>query len=124
MRLTGCQTEGGGTENRHAFIWFTLQPLIVVLLLCRAVRYRRRYLRDLNFDNIYITAQFRELDELLSSGGGASVLPLTRREANTYITPRQCTCVCVHFVCVKKCVREGLIMCAHTCVCMFECVCV
>ncbi|XP_020566184.1 DC-STAMP domain-containing protein 2 isoform X2 [Oryzias latipes] len=70
------------------------EPLVycsLLLLACsflRAVRYRRRYLRDLNFDNIYITAQFRELDELLSSGGGASVLPLTRREANTYITPR------------------------------------
>ncbi|XP_037532436.1 DC-STAMP domain-containing protein 2, partial [Nematolebias whitei] len=53
----------------------------------RAVRYRRRYLSDLSFDNIYINARFKELDQQVSSGGGASVLPLTRREAQTYITP-------------------------------------
>ncbi|XP_013883921.1 DC-STAMP domain-containing protein 2 [Austrofundulus limnaeus] len=53
----------------------------------RAVQYRRRYLRQLSFDNIYINAQFKELDELVVSVGGASVLPLTRREAKTYISP-------------------------------------
>ncbi|RVE63125.1 hypothetical protein OJAV_G00164440 [Oryzias javanicus] len=69
------------------------EPLVycsLVLLACsflRAVRYRRRYLRELDFDNVYITAQFRQLDERLRLGGGASVLPLTRREANTYISP-------------------------------------
>ncbi|MEQ2165186.1 hypothetical protein GOODEAATRI_014321, partial [Goodea atripinnis] len=52
-----------------------------------AVMYRRRYLRDLRFDNIYINAQFKELDQQVASEGGASVLPLTRREAKTYITP-------------------------------------
>ncbi|XP_071370282.1 DC-STAMP domain-containing protein 2 [Centroberyx affinis] len=53
----------------------------------RAVRYRHRYLHQDDFDNIYITAQFEELDQRLARGGGASVLPLTRREATTYITP-------------------------------------
>ncbi|MEQ2234381.1 hypothetical protein ILYODFUR_031249 [Ilyodon furcidens] len=53
----------------------------------RAVMYRRRYLRDLRFDNIYINAQFKKLDQQVASEGGASVLPLTRREAKTYITP-------------------------------------
>ncbi|XP_015247145.1 PREDICTED: DC-STAMP domain-containing protein 2-like [Cyprinodon variegatus] len=53
----------------------------------RAVMYRRRYLKDLHFDNIYINAQFKELDQQVASVGGASVLPLTRREARTYITP-------------------------------------
>ncbi|XP_047217585.1 DC-STAMP domain-containing protein 2 isoform X3 [Girardinichthys multiradiatus] len=53
----------------------------------RAVMYRCRYLRDLRFDNIYINAQFKELDQQVASEGGASVLPLTRREAKTYITP-------------------------------------
>ncbi|XP_060889900.1 DC-STAMP domain-containing protein 2 isoform X1 [Labrus mixtus] len=62
----------------------------LVLLACsylRAVRYRRRYLSDLDFDNVYISAQFEELDRQLTSGGGASVLPITRLEAKTYITP-------------------------------------
>uniref|UniRef100_A0A3Q3G3V2 DC-STAMP domain containing 2 n=1 Tax=Kryptolebias marmoratus TaxID=37003 RepID=A0A3Q3G3V2_KRYMA len=53
----------------------------------RAVQYRRRYLRELSFDNIYINAQFKELEQQVTSEGGASVLPLTRREAQTYITP-------------------------------------
>ncbi|KAG7233906.1 hypothetical protein INR49_006422 [Caranx melampygus] len=62
----------------------------IVLLACsylRAVRYRRRYLQELDFDNIYITSEFEELDRQVISGGGASVLPITRREARTYITP-------------------------------------
>ncbi|XP_042345923.1 DC-STAMP domain-containing protein 2 [Plectropomus leopardus] len=69
------------------------EPLVyggLVLLACsflRAVWYRRRFLRELDFDNIYITAQFEELDQQVTSGGGASVLPITRREARTYITP-------------------------------------
>lgn len=57
---------------------------------CRAMRYRRRYLRELDFDNIYINAQFKELDQQVTSEGGVSVLPITRREARTYISPRQC----------------------------------
>ncbi|TMS01142.1 DC-STAMP domain-containing protein 2 [Larimichthys crocea] len=62
----------------------------LVLLACsflRAARYRRRYLRQLDFDNVYISAQFEELDQQVTSGGGASVLPITSREARTYITP-------------------------------------
>nr|XP_033496869.1 DC-STAMP domain-containing protein 2 [Epinephelus lanceolatus] len=69
------------------------EPLVyggLVLLACsfmRAVWYRRRYLRELDFDNFYITAQFEEIDRQVTSRGGASVLPITRREAGTYITP-------------------------------------
>ncbi|XP_049903847.1 DC-STAMP domain-containing protein 2 [Epinephelus moara] len=69
------------------------EPLVyggLVLLACsfmRAVWYRRRYLRELDFDNFYITAQFEEIDRQVTSRGGASVLPITHREAGTYITP-------------------------------------
>ncbi|XP_071325927.1 DC-STAMP domain-containing protein 2 isoform X2 [Trachinotus anak] len=62
----------------------------LMLLTCsflRAVRYRCRYLHELDFDNIYISSEFEELDQQVTSGGGASVLPITRREAKTYITP-------------------------------------
>ncbi|KAI3360815.1 hypothetical protein L3Q82_012877, partial [Scortum barcoo] len=62
----------------------------LVLLVCsflKAVRYRRRYLHDINFDNVFISAQFEEFDQQVTSEGGASVLPITRREAKTYITP-------------------------------------
>ncbi|XP_059195928.1 DC-STAMP domain-containing protein 2 isoform X1 [Centropristis striata] len=64
--------------------------LLLAASCLRAVRYRWRFLSDLTFDNVYITAQFEELDQQLSSGGGASVLPITRREARTYITPLSC----------------------------------
>ncbi|XP_038568329.1 DC-STAMP domain-containing protein 2 isoform X2 [Micropterus salmoides] len=69
------------------------EPLVyasLLLLVCaflRAVRYRRRYLHEDDFDNVYISAQFEELDQQVTSQGGASVLPITRREAKTYITP-------------------------------------
>ncbi|KAM4736455.1 DC-STAMP domain-containing protein 2 [Anableps anableps] len=53
----------------------------------RAVMYRRKYLRDLSFDNFYINAQFKELDQQVASKGGVSVLPLRRKEAQTYVTP-------------------------------------
>ncbi|XP_029361174.1 DC-STAMP domain-containing protein 2-like [Echeneis naucrates] len=62
----------------------------LVLLSCsllRAVQYRLRYLRELDFDNVYITSQFKALDQQVASGGGAPVLPITRKEAKTYITP-------------------------------------
>ncbi|XP_014876041.1 DC-STAMP domain-containing protein 2 isoform X1 [Poecilia latipinna] len=52
-----------------------------------ALMYQRRYLRDLHFDNFYISAQFRQLDQQVASEGRASVLPLTRRETQTYVTP-------------------------------------
>ncbi|XP_068616066.1 DC-STAMP domain-containing protein 2-like, partial [Brachionichthys hirsutus] len=53
----------------------------------KAVRYRRRYLRDIHFDNVYITAQFEDFDQRASSRGGVSVLPITRREARTFVRP-------------------------------------
>ncbi|XP_034466507.1 DC-STAMP domain-containing protein 2 [Hippoglossus hippoglossus] len=60
---------------------------LLAISFLRAVQYRRRYLRELNFDNIYISSQFEEFDQQVTSGGGVSVLPITRREAKTYITP-------------------------------------
>uniref|UniRef100_A0A3B4GGV5 DC-STAMP domain containing 2 n=1 Tax=Pundamilia nyererei TaxID=303518 RepID=A0A3B4GGV5_9CICH len=57
--------------------------------LVRAVQYRHRYLHNIEFDNNYITAQFKDLDQRVTSVGGASVFPITRREAKTYITPRE-----------------------------------
>ncbi|XP_055080207.1 DC-STAMP domain-containing protein 2, partial [Periophthalmus magnuspinnatus] len=69
------------------------QPLnyLAVLLLVwnyyKAARYRRRYLRDLYYDNIYINTAFKELDRHVTSKGGASVLPITARESQVFITP-------------------------------------
>ncbi|XP_076593574.1 DC-STAMP domain-containing protein 2 [Chaetodon auriga] len=61
--------------------------VLLAFSFLRAAQYRRRYLSEVDFDNVYITNQFEELDQQVTSGGGASVLPITRREAKTYITP-------------------------------------
>lgn len=61
--------------------------ILLILSFLRAVQYRRKYLRDLNFDNIYITNTFEELDRQAASQGGVPVLPLTPREAKIYLTP-------------------------------------
>ncbi|XP_054638301.1 DC-STAMP domain-containing protein 2 isoform X2 [Dunckerocampus dactyliophorus] len=62
-------------------------PVLLACSLLRAVQYRRRYLTQMNFDNVYISAQFIELDSQVTAGGGASILPITRRESTIYITP-------------------------------------
>lgn len=61
--------------------------ILLFLSFMRAVQYRRKYLWDLDFDNIYITGTFEALDRQATSEGGASVLPITPREARTYLTP-------------------------------------
>ncbi|KAM9309176.1 DC-STAMP domain-containing protein 2 [Pholidichthys leucotaenia] len=61
--------------------------VLLTIAFIRAMQYRRQYLHDISFDNIYITTQFKDLDQRAASVGGASVLPLTRREATAYITP-------------------------------------
>uniref|UniRef100_A0A087XC63 DC-STAMP domain containing 2 n=1 Tax=Poecilia formosa TaxID=48698 RepID=A0A087XC63_POEFO len=66
---------------------YTNFVLLGLSFIGRALMYQRRYLRDLHFDNFYISAQFRQLDQQVASEGGASVLPLTRRETQTYVTP-------------------------------------
>ncbi|CAL1616425.1 unnamed protein product [Knipowitschia caucasica] len=76
----------------HLFEMFN-QPLkyITVLFLLwtyyKAARYRRKYLRNLDFDNIYINNAFKELDHRVTSGGGTSVLPITAWESRVYISP-------------------------------------
>ncbi|KAM8870282.1 DC-STAMP domain-containing protein 2 isoform 5-T5 [Spinachia spinachia] len=64
--------------------------VLLVLSFLRAVRYKRRYLRELDFDNVYITKLFEKLNQQVALGGGTSVLPLTGREAKTYIRPLSC----------------------------------
>ncbi|XP_039662136.1 DC-STAMP domain-containing protein 2 [Perca fluviatilis] len=91
--------------------------LLLAFSFLRAVQYRRRYLRDLSFDNVYISAQFEQLDQKMTSEGGASVLPITRRETQTYITPlslqlsaREWRAVYVSVVSVLKHLLVGLVL--------------
>ncbi|NWI06319.1 DCST2 protein, partial [Tichodroma muraria] len=67
---------------------FSYISILAILFLCyHAVRYRRRYLRDDTFDNIYITRRFVELDLRCAEQGRPTVLPLSALERGRYIPP-------------------------------------
>ncbi|XP_061649917.1 DC-STAMP domain-containing protein 2 isoform X1 [Phyllopteryx taeniolatus] len=72
-------------ELRGPLVWAGL--VLLACSLIRAVRYQHRYLTCLNYDNVYISAQFIALDHQVTSEGGASILPITRRESQLYIRP-------------------------------------
>ncbi|XP_068024942.1 DC-STAMP domain-containing protein 2 [Melanerpes formicivorus] len=64
-----------------------LSFLAVLYMYLQALRYRRQYLQDDSFDNIYITRQFVALDLRRAQQGRATVLPLTAWENRRYIPP-------------------------------------
>ncbi|NXY14971.1 DCST2 protein, partial [Atrichornis clamosus] len=67
---------------------FSYISFLAILYLCyHAMRYRRRYLRDDTFDNVYITRSFVELDLRCAEQGRPTVLPLSVLERGRYIPP-------------------------------------
>ncbi|NXH64303.1 DCST2 protein, partial [Rhabdornis inornatus] len=64
-----------------------ISVLAILYLWYQAIRYRRRYLRDDTFDNIYITRRFVELDMQCAEQGKPTVLPLSSLERGRYIPP-------------------------------------
>ncbi|NXH83732.1 DCST2 protein, partial [Edolisoma coerulescens] len=67
---------------------FSYISFLAILYLCyQAMRYRRRYLRDDTFDNVYITRRFVELDLRCAEQGRPTVLPLSALERGRYIPP-------------------------------------
>ncbi|NXD01759.1 DCST2 protein, partial [Certhia familiaris] len=74
----------------RALEFFSYISFLAILYLCyQAIRYRRRYLRDDTFDNIYITRRFVELDLRCAEQKKPTVLPLSARERGRYIPPGQ-----------------------------------
>ncbi|NXK69147.1 DCST2 protein, partial [Sylvietta virens] len=72
----------------HALEFFSYISFLAILFLWyQAIRYRRRYLRDDTFDNVYITRRFVELDLRCAEEGKPTVLPLSARERGRYIPP-------------------------------------
>ncbi|NWH40280.1 DCST2 protein, partial [Chloropsis hardwickii] len=72
----------------RALEFLSYLSIFAILFLCyHAVRYRRRYLRDDTFDNIYITRRFVELDLRCAEQGKPTVLPLSALERGRYIPP-------------------------------------
>ncbi|NWV27007.1 DCST2 protein, partial [Origma solitaria] len=72
----------------RALEYFSYISFLAILYLCyQAIRYRRRYLRDDTFDNVYITRRFVELDLRCAEQGRPTVLPLSALERGRYIPP-------------------------------------
>ncbi|GAA6069972.1 DC-STAMP domain-containing protein 2 isoform X1, partial [Tachysurus ichikawai] len=61
---------------------------LLLFMYLQAVLYKKHYLHVDDFDNFYITEQFEEMDRRFSRQGKPAVLPLSEKEAVTYITPR------------------------------------
>ncbi|XP_052036911.1 DC-STAMP domain-containing protein 2 [Apodemus sylvaticus] len=62
-------------------------PLLFLLLYLQALYYRYGYLNWDNFDNIYITRRFLDMERARSMIGLPTVLPLSSHEAKLYIQP-------------------------------------
>ncbi|XP_026795467.3 DC-STAMP domain-containing protein 2 [Pangasianodon hypophthalmus] len=60
---------------------------LLLFMYLQAVLYKNHYLHVDDFDNFYITEQFVEMDRKFSRQGKPAVLPLSEKEALTYITP-------------------------------------
>nr|XP_033779290.1 DC-STAMP domain-containing protein 2 [Geotrypetes seraphini] len=60
---------------------------IIIYMYLQALWYRKKYLLEDNFDNIYITRRFVEIDVMRAKMGKATVLPLQGSESNKYIQP-------------------------------------
>ncbi|XP_032841369.2 DC-STAMP domain-containing protein 2 [Tyto alba] len=59
----------------------------ILYIYFQALRYRRRYMKDDTFDNIYITQRFVALDLQRAEQGRPTVLPLSAWERRRYIPP-------------------------------------
>ncbi|XP_028609209.1 DC-STAMP domain-containing protein 2 [Grammomys surdaster] len=62
-------------------------PLLFGLLYLQALCYRYGYLNWDNFDNVYITRRFLDMEAVRSMAGLPTVLPLSSHEASVYIQP-------------------------------------
>ncbi|XP_059910241.1 DC-STAMP domain-containing protein 2-like [Gadus macrocephalus] len=86
--LRGVALEVGRLRGWGQLLTY-LGVLVLALAYLKAARYRQQYLHQDEFDNAFITEQFEEEDERRASEGGASVLPLQRREAGLYTSSGQ-----------------------------------
>ncbi|XP_008759462.1 DC-STAMP domain-containing protein 2 isoform X3 [Rattus norvegicus] len=62
-------------------------PLLFGLLYIQALYYRYGYLNWDNFDNVYITRRFLDMEAVRSLAGLRTVLPLSSHEARHYVQP-------------------------------------
>ncbi|KAJ8354680.1 hypothetical protein SKAU_G00222470 [Synaphobranchus kaupii] len=60
---------------------------LLLLMYLQAALYKNRFLHQDDFDNIYITEQFEQMDLVRYRQGRQTLLPLSDKEALTYIRP-------------------------------------
>ncbi|KAJ8290058.1 hypothetical protein GJAV_G00008250 [Gymnothorax javanicus] len=60
---------------------------LLLFMYLQAVLYKNRFLHQDDFDNIYITEQFVQMDQMRARRGKPTLLPLTDKEALSYISP-------------------------------------
>ncbi|XP_078527189.1 DC-STAMP domain-containing protein 2 isoform X1 [Lissotriton helveticus] len=68
-------------------VFASVASIITVYIYYRALLYRKYYLYDDNFDNIYITRAFLEIDFMRARRGRSTILPLLSSESRKYLRP-------------------------------------
>ncbi|XP_026549115.1 DC-STAMP domain-containing protein 2, partial [Notechis scutatus] len=64
-----------------------MSTLVMLYMYLGALLYRKHYLHEDSFDNIYITKSFLEMDAVRRKNKRPSVLPLSPKESTKYIRP-------------------------------------
>ncbi|XP_054829245.1 DC-STAMP domain-containing protein 2 [Eublepharis macularius] len=64
-----------------------MSTLVILYIYVKALLYRKCYLHEDSFDNIYITEQFLEMDAMRRQHHRPTVLPLSAKESAKYIRP-------------------------------------
>lgn len=72
------------------FFYEVYTTITFLCIMLQAFRYQTNYLKQIRFDNNYITGQFISIDRKRRALGKKSVLPLTREESERYITTFTC----------------------------------
>lgn len=72
------------------FFYEVYTTITFVCIMLQAYRYQNNYIKQIRFDNYYITGQFISIDRKRRALGKSAVLPLTRDESERYITTFTC----------------------------------
>ncbi|KAJ7307337.1 hypothetical protein JRQ81_009347 [Phrynocephalus forsythii] len=77
-------------QEAVGFFGYT-STLVMLFMYIKALLYRKHYLNEDSFDNIYITEAFLEMDAMRRKTQRLSVLPLSAKESTKYIRPASFT---------------------------------
>ena len=66
-------------------------PWCVLLVLIQSLLYRRGFLTKIEYDNVYITSEFKAIDQRSKTKKELPLLPLKRREKSSLVDITSCT---------------------------------